>query len=94
MGGFQANPFLALRGQFKESTFKELREGVALEGGATAGIEKEGEIVAETESPQSILETSRHEDSNVDLDFLNRFEISTPIVVNPSTLSVFGRSHF
>ena len=55
VGGFQANPFLALRGQFEECTSEELREGAASEGGATAGIEKEGKIVAETESPHSIL---------------------------------------
>ena len=51
VGSFQANPFLAPRGQFEESTFEELREGAALEGGATVGLEKEGEMVAETESP-------------------------------------------
>ena len=92
VGSFQANPFQALRGQFEESTFEDLREAAALEGGVTADIE-EGGIVAETKSPQSILETSRHEASNVDSDFLNRFETSTSKVVNTS-LSVFGRPLF
>ena len=90
VGDFQAKPFQALRGQCEESTFEDLREAVALEGGTTAGIEKEREMVAEIESPQSILETSRHEASNVNPDFLKRFEISTPTVVNASSLSVFG----
>ena len=59
-----------------------------------ADIEKEGEKVAVTESSQSISETSRLEASLVDSDFLNRFEASTPTIVNSSSLSVFGRPLF
>ena len=89
-GEFQTNPFQALRGQFEESTLEDLREAVALEGGVTAGIEKEGEKVTMTESSQSISGTSRLEAYLVDPDFLNRFETSTPTVVNSSSLSIFG----
>ena len=47
-GGFQTNPFQALRTQFEESTLEDLR--AALEGGATIDIEKEGERVPVIES--------------------------------------------
>ena len=93
-GGFQTNPFQALRGQFEESTLEDLGEAVALEGGATVDIEKEGEKVAVTESSQSISKTSRLEGYLVDPDFLNRFETLTPIVVNSSSLFIFGRPLF
>ena len=89
-GEFQTNPFQALRGQFDESTLEDLREAAALEGGVTAGIEKEGEKETMTESSQSISGTSRLEAYLVDLGFLNRFETSTPTVVNSSSLSIFG----
>ena len=65
-----------------------------MEGGATADFEKEGEKVAVTESSRLFLETLRLEAHLVDPDLLNRFEISTPTVINSSSLSVFGRPLF
>ena len=61
-----------------------------MEGGAITIFEKEGEKAAVTESSQLSLETSRLEAHLVDLDLLNGFEISTPTVVNSSSLSVFS----
>ena len=91
-GGPQTNPFQALRGQIEVSTLKELDAEV--EGGATANFEKEGEKAAVTESSQLSLETSRLEAHLVDPDLLNKFEISTPIVVNSSSLTILGRPIF
>ena len=65
-----------------------------MEGGAIADFEKEGEKSTMTESSQLSLETSRLEAHLVDPNLLNRFEISTPTVVNSSSLFVFGRPLF
>ena len=88
----QTNPFQVLRGRIEVSTLEELNATV--EGGATTDFEKEGEKAAVTKSSQLSLETSRLEAHLVDLDLLNKFEISIPTVVNSSSLSVFGRRLF
>ena len=91
-GGSQTNPFQALRGQIEVSTLKEL--DVEVEGGATTDFEKEGKKAVVTESSQLSLETSRLEAHLVDPDLLNRFEISTPIVINSSSLTILGQPIF
>ena len=64
-----------------------------VEGRTNPDAEKEGEEAAETKPSQLQLESQRLEAPLVDPDLLNRFEISTPIV-NPPSLSVFGRPLF
>ena len=81
-GGPQTNPFETLRGQIEDSTLEE--HDVVVEGRATVDFEKEGEEVAVSESSHHL----------VDSDLLNMFEISTPTVVNFSSLSVFDRPLF
>ena len=65
-----------------------------VEGGATVDFEKEGEEAVVTESSQLLLENQRLEAHLVDLDLLNRFEISTPTVVKSSSLSLLSASPF
>ena len=54
----------------------------------TVDFEKEGEEAVVTESSQLLLESQRLEAHLVDLDLLNRFEISTPTAVKSSSLSL------
>ena len=65
LGGLQANPFQALRGQFEDTPFKDPREVASREEGSIADVEKEGDVVLGIVSPQraSILETLGREAS-------------------------------
>ena len=55
-----------------------------VEGGMNPGVKKHGKEAAETKHSQLHLESQRLEAPLVELDLLNRFEISIPIDNSPS----------